>query len=112
MDVVGTNVFIEATGVGSLLSEVVGRCAPKTRISVVALHRQAVPIDFMNVLTKEITIRGSIEYPERYEEMIELIERRDLSPMITHRFPLDDFVEAFELAQSPDAGAKVMIEIA
>jgi threonine dehydrogenase-like Zn-dependent dehydrogenase len=32
--------------------------------------------------------------------------------MITHRFPLDDFLEAFELARSPDAGAKVMIDIA
>lgn len=112
MDVVGTNVFIEATGVGPLLTDVVGRCAAKTRISVVALHRQEVPIDFMNVLTKEITIRGSIEYPERYEEMIELLARRDLSPMITHRFPLEDFVEAFALAGSPDAGAKIMIDIA
>ena len=112
MDVVGTNVFIEATGVGPLLSDVVARCAPRARISVVALHRKVVPIDFMTVLTKEITIRGSIEYPERYEEMIELIARRDLSPRITHRFPLDSFVEAFEVAQSPDAGAKVMIEIA
>ena len=112
MDVVGTNVFIEATGVGPLLAEVVGRCAPETRISVVALHRKEVPIDFMNVLTKQITIRGSIEYPDRYEEMIELIARRDLSAMITHRFPLDDFLEAFEVARSPDAGAKVMIDIA
>ncbi len=112
MDVVGTNVFIEATGVGPLLSEVVGRCAPRSRISVVALHRKKVPIDFMTVLTKEVTIRGSIEYPERYEEMIELIARRDLSPMITHRFPLDEFLLAFEVARSPDAGAKVMIDIA
>ena len=111
MDLVGTNVFIEATGVGPLLADVVSRCAPRSRISVVALHRKEVPIDFMNVLTKEITIRGSIEYPARYEEMIELIARRDLSPMITHRFPLEQFVEAFEVARSPDAGAKIMIDI-
>lgn len=112
MDVVGTNKFIEATGVGPLLADVVGRCAPKSTISVVALHRREVPVDFMNVLTKELTIRGSIEYPERFEEMIELIARRDLSPMITHRYALDDFLEAFEIASSPDAGAKVMIDIA
>lgn len=110
MDVVGTNVFIEATGAGALLADVVGRCAAKSRISVVALHRQPVPIDFMNVLTKEITIRGSIEYPERYEEMIELLARRNLSPMITHRYPLEAFSEAFEVARSPDAGAKVMVD--
>jgi 2-desacetyl-2-hydroxyethyl bacteriochlorophyllide A dehydrogenase len=111
MDIVGSNVFIEATGVGSLLEEVVARAAMRSRVSVVALHRSPVPIDFMLVLMKELTLRGSIEYPERYEDMIELLDRRDLSPMITHRFSLDDFLEAFEVARSPDAGAKVMIEI-
>ena len=110
MDVVGTNVFVEATGAGPLLADVVGRCAPKSRISVVALHRTPVQIDFMNVLTKEITIRGSIEYPEDFGEMIRLLSRRDLEPMISHRFPFDDFLEAFEVAKSPAESAKVMIE--
>ncbi|MBB82326.1 MAG: alcohol dehydrogenase [Deltaproteobacteria bacterium] len=109
---VGTNVFIEATGVGPLLADVVRHCAPQSRISVVALHRQEVPIAFMDVLTKEVTLRGSIEYPADYGEMIRLLARRDLEPMITHRFGLDDFLEAFDVARSPDAGAKVMIEIA
>jgi 2-desacetyl-2-hydroxyethyl bacteriochlorophyllide A dehydrogenase len=110
MDVVETNVFIEATGVGSLLADVIGRCAPKSRISVVALHRTPVPIDFLDVLTKEITIRGSIEYPEDFGEMIRLIARRDLEPMISHRFAFDDFLEAFAVASSPSESAKVMIE--
>jgi len=110
MDLVGTNVFIEATGVGPVLADIVKRCAPKSRISVVALHRTEVPIAFMDVLTKEVTIRGSIEYPEDYAEMIRLLGRRDLEPMITHRFGLDDFLDAFEVAKSPDAGAKIMIE--
>ena len=38
------------------------------------------------------------------------VARRDLEPMITHRFALDDFLDAFDVARSPDAGAKVMIE--
>ena len=35
----------------------------------------------------------------------------DLSPMITHRFPLDRFPEALAVARDPKAGAKVLIEI-
>ncbi len=108
---VGTNVFIEATGSGALLEQVVARCAPATRVSVVALHRKPVQIDFMTVLMKQMTLVGAMEYPERYEEMLELIERRDPSAMITHRFALADFVEAFAIASAPDAGAKVMIEM-
>ena len=47
---------------------------------------------------------------ERSREMIRLLERRDLGPMITHRFAFDDFLEAFEVASSPTSGAKVMVE--
>jgi len=111
MPLVGTNVFIEATGSGPLLEEVVERGAPHARVSVVALHRRPVAVDFMKVLMKEMTLTGAIEYPERYETMLELIARRDPSPMITHRFALDDFVAAFAVASSPDAGAKVMIQM-
>jgi threonine dehydrogenase-like Zn-dependent dehydrogenase len=111
MDVVGTNVFIEATGSGALLEEVIGRAGPGARVSVVALHRKPVPVDFMTVLMKQMTLQGAMEYPERFEEMLELLSRRDLGPMITHRFALDDFAEAFDVAKSPDTGAKVMIRI-
>lgn len=111
MDVVGTNVFIEATGSGALLEEVIRRARPGARVSVVALHRKPVPVDFMAVMMKQMTLQGAMEYPDRFEAMLELLSRRDLSPMITHRFALDDFAEALEVAKSPDAGAKVMIRI-
>jgi threonine dehydrogenase-like Zn-dependent dehydrogenase len=42
--------------------------------------------------------------------MIEMLGEVDLSPMITHRFPLDRFPEALAIAQDADAGAKVMID--
>jgi threonine dehydrogenase-like Zn-dependent dehydrogenase len=111
MDVVGTQVFIEATGSGALLEEVIGRAGPGARVSIVALHRKPVPVDFMTVMMKQLTLQGAMEYPDRFEEMLELLSRRDLSPLITHRFALDDFAEAFAVAKSPDAGAKVMIRI-
>jgi len=111
MDLVNTNVFIEATGSAALLEEVVARGALGTRVSIVALHRKRASIDFMTVLMKQMTLVGSIEYPERYETMLELIARRDPTPMITHRFALDDFVDAFAVASAPDAGAKVMIQM-
>lgn len=111
MDVVGTNVFIEATGSAALLEEVVRRAGPRARVSIVALHRTPVPVDFLTVMMKQMTLQGAMEYPDRFEAMLELLARRDLAPMITHRFALDDFAAAFEVAKSPDAGGKVMIEI-
>jgi len=110
-DVVETNVFIEATGATSVLQQVIEHAAPEARVSIVALHRGETPVDLIALLMKQMRLQGAMEYPENYEQMLEMLARRDLRPMITHRFGLDDFLEAFEVAGSPDAGAKVMIEI-
>ena len=107
-----TNVFIEATGSAPLLADVIERSAPKSRISIVGLHRAELPVSFMTVMVKQLTLQGAMAYPDRFEDPIDLLSRHDLTKMITHRFPLDDLQEAFAVARSPEAGAKVMIEIA
>jgi len=111
-DYADANVFIEASGSSAVLKQLIDRTRPESRISIVALHREPIPINFLTVLMKQLTLQGAMEYPERYEEMVELLDRRDLSPMITHRFGLDDFLAAMAVAQDPGAGGKVMIEIA
>jgi threonine dehydrogenase-like Zn-dependent dehydrogenase len=61
------------------------------------------------LLMKEFTIRGSMEYPSRFEDAIELLARRDLSALVTHRFPLDRFGAALAtLGGSKDCG-KVLV---
>ena len=111
VDYAQSNVFIEASGSGAVLQGIIEKSAPGATISIVALHRGEVPINFLTVMMKQLTIKGAMEYPERYEDMIELLGRRDLSPMITHRFALPAFQDAMAVAQDPAAGAKVMVEI-
>jgi threonine dehydrogenase-like Zn-dependent dehydrogenase len=60
-------------------------------------------------MMKQLTLRGAMEYPADFSQTLALLGRRDLSPMITHRFPLERFHEALELARTPDAGGKVMV---
>ena len=60
---------------------------------------------------KQMTIRGAMEYPADYTDAVELLTRWDLSPMITHRFPLERIADAIEVATDPNAGGKVMIDI-
>ena len=56
-------------------------------MSLVALHYQPVPTNYVQVLMKQFTIRGSFEYPPRFEDAIELLDRRDLSALVTHTLP-------------------------
>lgn len=104
-----TNAFIEASGSDAVLTGILDRAGRGSRISVVALHYSPVPVNFLSVLMKELTIRGSMEYPARFSDAVDLLARRDLSALITHRFALDDVDAALEvLATSRECG-KVMI---
>ena len=63
------------------------------------------------VLSKQLTIAGSMCYPEDYTEMVDMLQEVDLTPVITHRFPFERFEEALSVAQDANAGAKIMIEV-
>ena len=86
-----TDVFIEASGSDRVLAEIIERGRAGGRMSLVALHYQPVPTNFVQVLMKQFTIRGSFEYPPRFEDAIELLARRDLSDLVTHALPLEEF---------------------
>ncbi len=111
MPMVGSDVYIEATGAPKVITDVIQNAKPEGRLTVVALHEQSVNVSFLLVMMKQLTIRGAMEYPEDYADTLALLGRWDLSPMITHRFPLDRFSEALEIASDPNVGGKVMIDI-
>lgn len=107
-----TSCFIEASGSDKVLTDIIDRCGRGVRISVVALHYTPVPVNFVSVLMKELTIRGSMEYPARFADAIDLLGRRDLSAMITDRFPLRDIDRALQLLGESRECGKVMIDTA
>lgn len=106
-----TNAFIEASGSDAVLTEIIDRAGTGARISVVALHYSPVPVNFLSVLMKELTIRGSMEYPTRFEDALDLLSRRDLSALITHRYALADAGSALDLLAGSRECGKVMINV-
>ncbi len=105
----GTDVFIEASGASRVIGEVIQNGRFGGRLSVVALHFEPVPTSYLTVLMKQFHIVGSIEYPTRFEDTIELLGRRDLSPLITHEFPLEQFHDGLALLEGSKDCGKVMI---
>jgi threonine dehydrogenase-like Zn-dependent dehydrogenase len=104
-----TDVFIEASGADSVIGDVLQHGRFGGRLSIVALHYRPVPTNYVNLLMKQFTIRGSFEYPERFEDAVELLARRDLSSVITHTMPLDRFGDGLALLESSKDCGKVMI---
>jgi threonine dehydrogenase-like Zn-dependent dehydrogenase len=106
-----TAAFIEASGSANVINDVITHAAVGARLSVVALHYERVATSYLHVLMKELTIRGSFEYPVRFADAIELLSRRDLSRVLTHRFPLERFDDALAVLQGSKDCGKVLIEM-
>ena len=105
-----SDLYIEASGAAPALPQIIKRAKSGARIVVVALHREEIAVNFLLVMMKQLELLGSIAQPEDWSDMIEMLAAVDLSPMITHRFPLERFAEGLAIAQDADAGAKVMID--
>lgn len=101
--------YVEATGVAAVVGDLVAHARPGATISVVAVHSEDLPVNGLMLMVKELTLRGAMEYPARYEDAIELLERRDLSAMITHTFDVTEFDAAIELLQTSKECGKVLI---
>jgi threonine dehydrogenase-like Zn-dependent dehydrogenase len=50
-----------------------------------------------------------MEYPRRFADAIDLLARRDLSPVITHRMPLARFDDALSVLRGAADCGKVLI---
>ena len=106
-----TAAFIEASGSDRVIADVLDHGPVGARLSVVALHYRPIPTNYLMMLMKQFTIRGSMEYPPRFEDAIDLLARRDLSGLITHRFPLEQFDDALGLLRGSKACGKVLVGV-
>ena len=104
-----TDAFIEASGSDRVIGEILQNGRVGGRMSLVALHYQPVPTNYVMVLMKQFTVRGSFEYPPRFEDAVELLARRDLSGLVTHTMPLEEFDRGLALLAGAKDCGKVMI---
>ena len=82
-------------------------------MAVVGHGPSDVKIPIVNATAREVNIIGIFRYRNCYPISLELIAsgKVDVKPLITHRFPLEKAVDAFEMAKSGQ-GIKVMIKCA
>ncbi|MGB5737765.1 MAG: L-threonine 3-dehydrogenase, partial [Woeseia sp.] len=67
--------------------------------------------DWNQVIFKGLVLKGIYgrEMFETWYKMSSMLQSGlDLSPVITHRFPADDYLEAFELMESGQSGKIIL----
>ncbi|WP_372750726.1 zinc-binding dehydrogenase, partial [Litorivivens sp.] len=108
----GTDVYIEATGVGSVFQQICETARKGARVTVVGVHFAPVELNMINFLMRELVITSACEYPEEFPQVMEMLSsgKVDVRPLISHHFPLSQFNEAFAQAQRQSEAVKVLVD--
>ena len=108
---VGTDIYFDAAGAPAVIDTALAAAKPGARLGVVAVHKQPVPVDFLNIMSNEITVVGSMGYPDEiFEVTKDLIANWEkYAVLVSHTIPFDDVVEALKTASTPGAADKVVV---
>ena len=111
----GMEVVFETAGSVPTTQQTIELVARGGRIVWVGLAGEDVfPMPVLQVIDKEIDIMGIFRYANVYPYAIQLVSngRMDIDPLVTHRYSLDNVIEALDVAhERRDGAVKVMIDI-
>ncbi|MDM8086107.1 zinc-binding dehydrogenase [Cellulomonas cellasea] len=107
----GTDIYLDAAGVPSVIDTVLANAKHGATLSIPAVHKKPVEVDFGALLTSEITIVMAMGYPtEIFEVTEDIIANQDkYAKIISHPVPFEDVLEGIKLASTPGAADKVVI---
>ncbi|MDQ2637701.1 MAG: zinc-binding dehydrogenase, partial [Actinomycetota bacterium] len=91
----GTDIYFDAAGAPAVIDTALTAAKQGARLGVVAVHKQPVPVDFVNLMSNEITIVGSMGYPDEIFEVTSDLTAnwQKYAEIISHTIPFDDVEE-------------------
>lgn len=105
----GTDVYLDAAGAPQVLQITQASAKWGARLVIVAVHKK--PVDISGILRSELTIIGSMGYPDELFEVTPVLaaDWERSSKIISHRVPFSDVPSAYDLAITPGAADKVVV---
>ncbi|KAI0804354.1 GroES-like protein [Xylaria sp. FL0064] len=100
-------VAMECTGVESSIASAIWATKFGGKVFVIGVGKNELNFPFMRCSTREIDLVFQYRYCNTWPRAIRLLENGviDLSKLVTHRFKLEDALEAFKVAADPKTGA-------
>jgi len=107
----GFDVGLEMSGSPQALSSMIGNMSHGGKIAILGIPAKDAPMDWRPVIFNMLTIKGIYgrEMYETWYKMSAMLESGlDISPVITHRFPYNDFERGFDAMISGKTGKVVL----
>jgi len=109
----GFDVGLEMSGNPLALKDMIANICHGGKIALLGIPSKEMPMDWRQVIFNMITIKGIYgrEMFDTWYKMSVLIESGvDISPVITHRFPIQEFEQGFQAMISGQTG-KVVLDL-
>jgi threonine 3-dehydrogenase len=107
----GFDVGLEMSGVTSAFTSMINNMNHGGKIAMLGIPGNDMAIDWSQVIFKGLTIKGIYgrEMFETWYKMVSLIQSGlDLSPIITHHYPVEDFQQGFDMMRSGQSGKIIL----
>lgn len=107
------DVVVESSGTVPGLAAAVSAAARGGTVVMLGLQRGGdVPAPMATAITRELTLRGSFRFGAEFDEVIAALAdgSLDVGGIISEVLPVDDALDAFELAADPASSCKVLID--
>lgn len=107
------DVVFEASGAPPALSPCLNALVRGgTMVQLGLLPAGPQPVDVAALATRELRYLGSFRFNEELDEAIAMLDAHpELEAVVTHEFPLEQVVEAFDCAADPLASLKVLVAL-
>ena len=108
----GATMVLECSGSNGALAATLDVIAKQGRIVLIGQSAgRKIPIEIGQAIFQRTTIVGSSGSPYFFPKTLTFMSRRlvDLMPVVTHRFPLSQVLDAFELGKSGADCAKILV---
>ncbi|XP_073715057.1 sorbitol dehydrogenase [Misgurnus anguillicaudatus] len=104
-------ITIECTGVESSMQTAIYATRSGGVVVLVGLGAEMVTVPLVNASVREVDIRGVFRYCNTWPMAIAMLAAKkvNVKPLVTHRFPLEQAVQAFETTHQ-GLGVKVMLK--
>lgn len=107
----GTDIYLDAAGVPAVVNTALAAAQKGATLGIVGVHKEPIPVEFVNVMSNEITILGSMGYPDEiFEVTADLVANwPKYALIVSHTIGFDKVGEALELAGTPGVADKVVV---
>lgn len=107
----GFDIGLEMSGNPAALNDMLKAMNHGGRVALLGIPPEETPVDWNQVIFKGLVIKGIYgrEMFETWYKMIAMLQSGlDISPVITHRFPVDQYQNAFQIMASGQSGKVIL----